>query len=118
LAVANVVIPRARGRGSLRDQFGRANSLLLTQLNALKYRNFSRSGKPSGSLVRCAVSRPSYYRHMDLTRFETRLPIDQRKELEDLAERTGLSSVQLVRLAIRRLINDRDALLETLASER
>jgi hypothetical protein len=55
---------------------------------------------------------------MDLTRFETRLPIDQRRELDELAERTGLSSVQLARLAIRRLINDRAALLETLASDR
>ena len=55
---------------------------------------------------------------MDLTRFETRLPADQRRELDELAEKTGMSSVQLVRLAIRRLINDRDALLETLASDR
>jgi hypothetical protein len=48
---------------------------------------------------------------MNEARFEFRLPADRRRELDELAEQWGLSSAALTRLAVLRLLRQRDALL-------
>jgi len=48
---------------------------------------------------------------VDATRFQFRLPAAQRAQLEDLADRCGLSSADLTRLALQRLLEDRDVKL-------
>jgi hypothetical protein len=45
------------------------------------------------------------------TRFELRLPREQRERLGALADQTGLSASDLARLAVRRLIADPGVLL-------
>jgi hypothetical protein len=50
-------------------------------------------------------------RMTDATRFQFRLPAAQRAQLEDLADRCGLSSADLTRLALQRLLEDRDVKL-------
>jgi predicted DNA-binding protein len=44
------------------------------------------------------------------TRFEFRLPEPARRQLHQLSNETGLSSADLVRLGISKLLQDRDAL--------
>jgi predicted DNA-binding protein len=46
------------------------------------------------------------------TRFELRLPRERRRELDALADKCGLSSADVVRLAVRRLLNDPGVLLQ------
>jgi hypothetical protein len=46
---------------------------------------------------------------VDATRFQFRLPAAQRAQLETLAAQSGLSSADLTRLALQRLLEDRDA---------
>jgi hypothetical protein len=48
---------------------------------------------------------------VDATRFQFRLPAAQRAQLETLAEASGLSSADLTRLALQRLLEDRDVKL-------
>jgi predicted DNA-binding protein len=50
---------------------------------------------------------------MNEARFEFRLPAHCRRELDELAEATGLSSAALTRLAIQRLLKHRDVLLSS-----
>ena len=45
-------------------------------------------------------------------RFELRLPAQRRAQLEALADETGLSSADLARLAIGRLLDDRAIILK------
>jgi hypothetical protein len=47
----------------------------------------------------------------DATRFQFRLPAAQRAQLETLAVQSGLSSADLTRLALQRLLEDRDVRL-------
>jgi hypothetical protein len=47
----------------------------------------------------------------DATRFQFRLPAAQRAQLETLAVQSGLSSADLTRLALQRLLEDRDVKL-------
>ena len=47
----------------------------------------------------------------DATRFQFRLPAAQRAQLETLAVQSGLSSADLTRLALLRLLEDRDVKL-------
>jgi hypothetical protein len=47
------------------------------------------------------------------TRLEVRVPADRRRELEQLAAETGLSVAGLIRLATRRLLDDRASLLKS-----
>ena len=53
----------------------------------------------------------SAVRMVDATRFQFRLPAAQRAQLETLAEQSGLSSADLTRLALQRLLEDRDVKL-------
>jgi hypothetical protein len=48
---------------------------------------------------------------VDATRFQFRLSAAQRAQLETLAEQSGLSSADLMRLALQRLLEDRDVRL-------
>jgi hypothetical protein len=48
---------------------------------------------------------------VDATRFQFRLPAAQRAQLETLAVQSGLSSADLTRLALQRLLEDRDVKL-------
>jgi hypothetical protein len=48
---------------------------------------------------------------VDATRFQFRLPAAQRAQLETLAMQSGLSSADLTRLALQRLLEDRDVRL-------
>jgi len=50
-------------------------------------------------------------RMTDATRFQFRLPATQRAQLETLAVQCGLSSADLTRLALQRLLEDRDVRL-------
>lgn len=52
------------------------------------------------------------------TRFEVTLPAERRRELDDLAREIGTGSADLARLAITRLLNNRDALLGASDTER
>jgi hypothetical protein len=47
----------------------------------------------------------------DATRFQFRLPAQQKAQLDSLARATNLSSADLTRLAIDRLLEDRDVRL-------
>jgi len=46
------------------------------------------------------------------TRFEIRMPAARRRELDELANETGLSSADLARIGIRWLLERRDVLLK------
>jgi predicted DNA-binding protein len=46
------------------------------------------------------------------TRFEFKLPAQRRAELDSLADEAGLTASGLVRLAIRRLLEERNAVLK------
>jgi predicted DNA-binding protein len=56
--------------------------------------------------VRCALAAVRRSVAGMSNRFELRLPADTRRELTALADRTGLPSATLARLAIRKLIDD------------
>jgi hypothetical protein len=55
---------------------------------------------------------------MEDTRFELRLSRERRREFAELADRCGLSSADLVRLSVRRLLDNPGMLLEQAAAER
>jgi hypothetical protein len=55
---------------------------------------------------------------MEQTRFELRLPRERRRELAELADRCGLSTADLVRLSVRRLLDNPGVLLEAQAAAR
>jgi hypothetical protein len=62
--------------------------------------------------VRCRSGGVPYRCRMSIgTRFELRLPREQRERLGALADQTGLSASDLARLAVRRLIADPGVLL-------
>jgi hypothetical protein len=52
-----------------------------------------------------------HLRMTDVTRFQFTLPVVQRARLETLAVQSGLSSADLTRLALQRLLEDRDVRL-------
>jgi hypothetical protein len=56
---------------------------------------------------------PCQLRGMNDARLEIRLPLPHREKLEQLAAETGLSVGGLVRLATRRLLDDRASLLKS-----
>lgn len=51
-------------------------------------------------------------RMQNYTRFEFKLPAERRAELDDLAAAAGLTTTDLVRLAIRRLLEQRATVLK------
>jgi predicted DNA-binding protein len=55
---------------------------------------------------------------MNEARFEIRLPADRRRELDELAEVTGLPAAALVRLAICQMLTQRSVLLPDRAADR
>jgi hypothetical protein len=46
------------------------------------------------------------------TRFEFKLPAQRRAELDNLADQAGLTASDLARLAIRRLLDEREVVLK------
>jgi hypothetical protein len=54
---------------------------------------------------------------MEQARFDLKLPASQRRELAALASETGLSSADLVRLSVRHLLQNREAILRPVAAE-
>jgi hypothetical protein len=61
--------------------------------------------------LQSGVGLASHMCMVDATRFQFRLPAAQRAQLETLAEQCGLSSADLTRLALQRLLEDRDVRL-------
>jgi hypothetical protein len=59
--------------------------------------------------VRCGYGQHPYVRRM--TRFELKIPTDRRDALNEVARQSGVSSSDLVRLAINQLLEDRDVRL-------
>jgi hypothetical protein len=64
--------------------------------------------------VRCdyGVDPYPYRMAQNDTRFEFKLPAQRRAELDNLADEAGLTASDLVRLAIRRLLEQRAAILK------
>ena len=65
-------------------------------------------------MVRCGYGCDPYPSRMiqNDTRFEFKLPAHRRAELDSLADEAGLTASDLVRLAIRRLLEERNAILQ------
>jgi hypothetical protein len=62
--------------------------------------------------LRCTAARRNFAAMTQNTRFELRLPADQRRELGELAREVGLSSADLARLGIGWLLRHPGVLLE------
>jgi hypothetical protein len=69
-------------------------------------------------MVRCGYGCDPYPSRMiqNDTRFEFKLPAHRRAELDSLADEAGLTASDLVRLAIRRLLEERNAILQLQAA--
>jgi predicted DNA-binding protein len=68
--------------------------------------------------VRCSAGTVPYLSRMSDTRFELRLSVERRRELAELSAELGLSSSDLVRLAIGRLLVERRDFMPGVAKPR
>jgi hypothetical protein len=73
---------------------------------------FLRSRLTHCGALRCSAVRPYIVRMNNDARFELRLPVQRRPQLEALADETGLSSADLARLAIGRLLANPEVILK------